>query len=745
MKNRKFKKIGSLAIGTALAVSCVLSPMAVAEETTMERETTTAVAQQEPAVTQNNVDETTVPNEEETTENQPMDETTVPDAAETTSPMEEETVNSALDDMPQPAGQLSKAELQAKIDEAEALIASNPECEEELIWDVESCIALAKSVINDTNAAQEEMEEAFDLLQNAMDCVTGGPEIPLLTKDDLSALISEVEPYTSMSDKFTKESFDDFISAFTNAQAVLDNPAATAEEIDDAYSELQYAYYWLETVQTADKSELYYLFWEIKESLEEIDTSWMTPESFAKLDKAYKNAEKVLNDVLAAQAEIDAALEELSTAVDAVEFTHEGWVAMAQLVIDKVQEQIFGPLMYTPESWKEYTAAKTALENIMADPNTVEEDFRAAIGEYILAANSLDINADNANKTDLSDLIDQVESVLDNSGYYTEDTLQQLKDAYNNAKKVLDDNTVTGQVVAASELELTEALEALKFTQTGAKRFLNELNSYFGEMKASGIYNQDELEYVESRIQEITALFDDFNNNYDEIESGLYEIQNMLLNMTFSLDYLYSVLDDELAFCEEIIAANQDYDMDERTYYYYDYFLRVYREIAAIRDSGYENEDYDKLIEYALELNTIFGKFSGMRDEAEKLLIDAKDAVANADKYTAESLAAVKTAIPALESALAKDLTVVLELRFAYVDMNEALKGLALYSQEPVTKPVEETTTQKPTEKPSMGSSDNPKTGDDRNLLPSGLTAVASMAVMGVTVLLKKKKTDETA
>lgn len=151
---------------------------------------------------------------------------------------------------------------------------------------------------------------------------------------------------------------------------------------------------------------------------------------------------------------------------------------------------------------------------------------------------------------------------------------------------------------------------------------------------------------------------------------------------------------------------------------------------ASLEDIVMAFDDYM----FAIDALEPLSEIETLREYAESSLEKAKAAIAKSEKYTKESLAAVKDALPALEAALAKEDVDFDELKAAYNEMDKALAALKAVTAEPTTKP---------TTKPSTSDSDNPKTGDDRNLFPIGLAGSVSLAVMGAMVLLKKKKAGE--
>lgn len=250
-------------------------------------------------------------------------------------------------------------------------------------------------------------------------------------------------------------------------------------------------------------------------------------------------------------------------------------------------------------------------------------------------------------------------------------------------------------------------------------------------------------------VAQAKAVLNDSNATQDDVDEAMLNLDEVLNNMELTEKGITGVIkavvnqsDAEISKYKEVFSA-------ESWQAYEDAKL----ELEQLLDSSdFTEEDIAEAYLSFLDAMLSLEAADDLDKKAEALLEQAKAAIAAPEKYTEDSLAAVEDAVFVLETAMADDM----DLAFAYVELKEAMDHLVFVSDETTTeKPTEqetttqeqttqETTTQKPAEKPSTGNSDNPKTGDDRNLIPFGLTASTSAAVMGVTVLLKKKKTDET-
>ena len=251
-------------------------------------------------------------------------------------------------------------------------------------------------------------------------------------------------------------------------------------------------------------------------------------------------------------------------------------------------------------------------------------------------------------------------------------------------------------------------------------------------------------------VAQAKAVLNDSNATQDDVDETILKLDEVLNNMELTEKGIAGVIKAVVNQSDAEISKYKDVFSAESWQAYEDAKLELEQ---LIDSSDFAEEDLEEAYFSFLDAMLSLEAADDLDKKAEVLLEQAKAAIAAPEKYTEDSLAAVEDAVFVLETAMADD---DMDLAFAYVELKDAMDHLVFVSDETTTeKPTEqetttqeqttqETTTQKPAEKPSTGNSDNPKTGDDRNLLPFGLTASTSAAVMGVTMLLKKKKTDET-
>ena len=192
---------------------------------------------------------------------------------------------------------------------------------EESIEKLQKAIDEAKEVLADENASQEEVDAAEKAVQAAQKALvekeTPKPEAPV-KKDELKAAVEDATKVVGDTEQYTEESLKTLQAAIDAANKVVDNEKATQAEVDEALKAVKAAQKALVKKETpkpeapAAKDELKNTVKEAKELVEAKDQ--YTEESLAALQAAIDEANAVLDNPEATQAEIDAAVKAVKEA-----------------------------------------------------------------------------------------------------------------------------------------------------------------------------------------------------------------------------------------------------------------------------------------------------------------------------------------------------------------------------------------------------------------------------------------------
>ena len=194
----------------------------------------------------------------------------------------------------------NKSQLKVVIDQVEN---KNSEDYTEESWETfANALAEARSVFEDENATPESVDQAYRKLNEAINGLT-----VKVNKPELKELIDKVQD--KKSEDYTDASWDAFETALEEAKAVLEDEAATSEQISQAYRKLDEAIKGLAV--KADKSELT----KVIASCVTLNESDYTPESWKQFKEALDYADEVSANPNVSQEEVDEAKDKLEQAV----------------------------------------------------------------------------------------------------------------------------------------------------------------------------------------------------------------------------------------------------------------------------------------------------------------------------------------------------------------------------------------------------------------------------------------------
>ena len=165
----------------------------------------------------------------------------------------------------------------------------------------------ANEVYNNASATQEEVNNAFDRLANAMQKL----EFFKGDKTALKAFIDKVSDLDSF--KYTESTWSAFDKELNEANVVYNNVNAMQEEVNTTYSELVKAFLNLRLIP--DKS----LLEDLINQAEGLDSANYTKASFDGLTKALNEAKVVFENPNATQKEVDSAKATLEKAINSLE------------------------------------------------------------------------------------------------------------------------------------------------------------------------------------------------------------------------------------------------------------------------------------------------------------------------------------------------------------------------------------------------------------------------------------------
>ena len=264
-----------------------------------------------------------------------------------------------------------KTELEKAVAAAEAL---NPEDYTAESWSaLETALAAAKEAADFTWAAQEDVDDAAETLQKAMDALVKA--VPAADKSALEASIAAAEALTA--EDYTEETWAAVTDALEAAKDVAADETATQEDVDDAQKALDAAVDALIPAEAPemDKSDLETAI----DAAEALDPEDYTEESWSAVQEALEAAKAAAADESATQEDVDAAQKALDAAVGALVPAGEPAVDKSMLEQLIATAETVNEADCTPESWAFMAEALEVAKAVYADPDAPQEDVDAAV------------------------------------------------------------------------------------------------------------------------------------------------------------------------------------------------------------------------------------------------------------------------------------------------------------------------------------------------------------------------------
>lgn len=232
----------------------------------------------------------------------------------------------------------------------------------------QEAVAEAQTVLNNANATDVEISAAWTKLVQAKAELVGKNDTDKAALSE--AVINARKQYTELSG-YTEASAAAYTAALQAAEDILRSSSATAEQSEEALNNLQEAINGL--VATTGLSTAI-------ADAKELDLSSYTEESAAAFTNALKEAETLLGNSAATQAQIDAALQKLNDAKSALQPKPQPsaptTTGLATAIADAKKLDLSG---YTAESAAAFTNALKEAETLIGNPAATQAQVDAAL------------------------------------------------------------------------------------------------------------------------------------------------------------------------------------------------------------------------------------------------------------------------------------------------------------------------------------------------------------------------------
>lgn len=346
---------------------------------------------------------------------------------------------------------VDKGILYSLIAKAEDMV-SNEEKYVALYMDtLKDTLAIARGVAQNENATAAQVQEISQALLEAILLQQFKAD-----KSILEDLVAQAETINVTG--YTPESVAAFQAALEHAREILADETLGQDDqklVDEAVARLSDAINGLTAMpEEANKT----LLEKTVTYALGLSTEGVIEAAKQQFQEALDHAQAVLNDPYASQAEVDAAWEALLEGIWGLGLIQGDKTELGQL-INQAQQMVDNQDKYVTEHWGLLVDALAAAQDVMDDPNAMEEDITPvaeALLEAILAQRF------KADKSILEDLIAQAEQV--DVSKYTDESAAVFQEALDHAKDVMADETLSEEdqaVVDQAVKDLSDAMAAL--------------------------------------------------------------------------------------------------------------------------------------------------------------------------------------------------------------------------------------------------------------------------------------------
>ena len=346
---------------------------------------------------------------------------------------------------------VDKGILYSLIAKAEDMV-SNEEKYVALYMDtLKDTLAIARGVAQNENATAAQVQEISQALLEAILLQQFKAD-----KSILEDLVAQAETINVTG--YTPESVAAFQAALEHAREILADETLGQDDqklVDEAVARLSDAINGLTAMpEEANKT----LLEKTVTYALGLSTEGVIEAAKQQFQEALDHAQAVLNDPYASQQEVDAAWDALLEGIWGLGLIQGDKTELSQLM-DQAQQMVDNQDKYVTEHWGLLVDALAAAQDVMDDPNAMEEDITPvaeALLEAILAQRF------KADKSILEDLIAQAEQV--DVSKYTDESAAVFQEALDHAKDVMADETLSEEdqaVVDQAVKDLSDAMAAL--------------------------------------------------------------------------------------------------------------------------------------------------------------------------------------------------------------------------------------------------------------------------------------------
>ena len=342
--------------------------------------------------------------------------------------------------------------------------------------------------------------------------------------DALKALIKEYEELKEAD--YTHETWVKYEEALEAANAIVaDNSNKTQAEVDAAKDALKAAKEALVKAPVdpqLDKSKLQAAVDAAKDKNKDKDT--YTTDSYKAMEKVLAEAEELLTNGKD-QAAINAKANELNAAVEAL--VARGNTGALKALIDQYAAEDLKEADYTVDSWKTYTDALKAAEDVVKDNSNLDQDAVDTAKKALEDAHKALTKVEQINKEALKAAIDAANAA--DANLYTTASYDAMTKVLADAEKVLKDSKDQTEIDAAAKA-LNDAVAAL--AERGNTDALKALIEEYKDLKETDFTADSWKDYADALKAANAIVKDNSNSNQAAVDAALNALKDARAGLT---------------------------------------------------------------------------------------------------------------------------------------------------------------------------------------------------------------------
>ena len=420
--------------------------------------------------------------------------------------------------------------------------------------ELRAAITSAQSVVDDTNATQNDVDTQVSALQNAINNLEEVVVTPTVSKDALVALIALAnEKLTQTEINYTEESKAVLQEAIIHAQSIVDNANVTQTEVDSEVIALQNAMDSLEEVviPPVNKEALITIIASANEKLTQTEIEY-TEDSKGLLQTAVTTAQAVVDNAEATQDEVDDQVTLIQGAIEALEIKEPEpepepvVVNKDELItlIDTANAKLSQTeITYTDETKEALQNAVTSAQSVVDKEDATQDEVNTELSVLQVAIENLEeVDPIIASKEVLSAFLASANAKLTQTEItYTEETLNVLQAAITSAQSVVDNTEATLDDVNAEVFALQNAINGLVEKQvepTPDPVNVNKDSLVALIASANEKLSQTEVEYTEDSKDKLQIAITNAQSVIDKEDATQDEVNDQETALQLAVDNL---------------------------------------------------------------------------------------------------------------------------------------------------------------------------------------------------------------